>query len=87
MNKTDAWRIHARAEHEEGRSLKRVRYIASREPADIPLRDKATSQCFSRLATNTLNVSNNNNNKHMHTKAQGYQASPSAQPTPLRESL
>ena len=32
--KTDAWRIHARAQHEEGHSLESVWYIASHEPPD-----------------------------------------------------
>ena len=34
INKTDAWRIHARAQHEEEHSLLRVWYIASPEPLD-----------------------------------------------------
>ena len=34
--KADAWRIHVRAQHEEGHSLERVWSIASREPSYTP---------------------------------------------------
>ena len=72
-NKTEAWRKHeARVQHEEGHSIGRVCYIASLEPSDTPHGSQLSRICTQRHSIyNTLFV------------LTGFQASLSAQPTPL----
>ena len=36
LKKTNAWRIHARAQNKDRHSLDRIRDFASREPSDTP---------------------------------------------------
>ena len=74
INRTDTWRIHARAQHREGHSQERVWSNASQEPSVARPRSQV-----SRLSTQ----GRTSTTPYPPTS----QASQSAQLTPLRESL